>query len=188
MVSVFKYDHTTWLFSSKYKTEKSKNEIFNLIEAKMLTGNNTLKSKTDSSLEILINNNFLTRFSFQSEFDYGYFFLNTSKIVVPTKEISRMSRQIIEMLEGIENAVLPIYGQEKEYNVDIEYRDKSPYYSYWVRKLPEEMIYNFNCSLSLPNTTGSKIKVNKNHLLISSNSYNKIFELTKDYVSLQSTV
>lgn len=188
LVSVFKYDHTTWIFSSKYQTEKNKKEIIKLVQEKFGVQNNTIRTVSENRIELFLNNSFLVKISFQSEFDFGYVLLNTSKIIVPSKEISRVSRQIQDMLEGIENAVSPMYGQPKQYDIDIEYRDKSPFYSYWVKKLPEEMIYNFNCNLSLPNNQDSKIKINKNHLIISSHSYSRVFELARDYVSHQAMI
>lgn len=188
LINVFKYDHTTWKFWAKLITHTKQVEIISFIENKFTNGLNQIKSKTDNSIEILIDNNFLVNVSAQMIRGENHVFIFTSKITVPIRETKKWAGKITNLIESMESAVTPNSNPEKEYEIDIEYNGKSPYYSYWVKKLPEEFIHNFNLSLNIPNAKGSKIKVNKNHLTISSKSYAKVFELTKDYALLQSPI
>lgn len=187
-ISVFKYAHTTWSFSANFFSEKEPKVIIQQIEKQLGKNGNQIKVITDTAIEIFINNSFLVNISVQHDLDCNIVFLNTSKIIVPTKETNNKSIYISELIESIEKAVIPVHTKVGEYSIDIEYSDKSPYYSYWVKKLPEEMIYNFNCNIKIPNTTDSTVKVNKNHIIIKSKSHSKIFQLTRDYVSLQAMI
>jgi hypothetical protein len=145
-----------------------------------------IKSESWDSLELLFDNKFLLHFRIQ-QFDNDEYELHlyTSKIIVPTKQNKKQIAEISEILESIEGLLQLKISDEKLYEIDIEYSQKSPYYSYWIRKLPEEMISNFNCSINLPNKT-ERITINKNHLHIRANKYTKLFDLTSGYVSLKS--
>lgn len=186
IINIFKYDHTTWKFSAKLITDKSIKDCISLIGNKFTKDLNKIRSKTDTSIEVLVDNDFLVSVSAQILGGENQIFVRTSKITVPMRETKKRAVQITKLIESIESAIIPNSSPEKEYEIDIEYNGKSPYYSYWVKKLPEEIIYNFNLSLNIPNAKDSKVRVNKNHLTISSKSYAMVFDLTRDYALLKS--
>lgn len=185
IINRFRIDHTTWKVSFRAITLKNPKEIVKGISTEMLQQNTIIKSQTDTSLELLVNNNYLLNISFQNENGITTAFAFTSNIVIPSKEVKRRADEIAGILENIERHFSPTTSSNKEFSIDVEYREKSPYYSYWIKKMPEEAIHNFNCSISIPNNTDSKIKVNKNHIIISSPSISRLFSLTSNYISLQ---
>lgn len=188
IINFFKHDYTTWLLSFRY-TFIDHEEIISInsikeffIQSKKLI---KIKDESDDYLEMLVENKYLLSLRLQQDESNNYeLHFYTSKIVVPTKQNKKQSLEIAEMLESFERLLSFKISDKKIYEIDIEYNEKSPYYSYWIRKLPEEMINNFNCSINLPNRK-EKITVNKNHLNIKSDMYNKLFALTNDYVSLK---
>lgn len=185
IVNYFRYDHTTWKVSFRASTIKNDKEIIEQLSTKLAVNNNIIKAKTDNSLELMINNNFLLNISFSQDKNINSAFAFTSNIVIPTRQSKLKTIELTKLLETIEESFEPIAISEKEYSIDVEYNSRSPYYSYWIKKLPEEMIHNFNCSVTIPENLGSKIKVNKNHIIISSNSLTNLFNLTKDFINLQ---
>ena len=185
IINRFRIDHTTWRVSFRATTIRQPKEILEGISSELLKKNTIIKSKTDTSLELLVNNNYLLNISFQSENYITTAFAFTSNIIIPSKEVKRRADEIAGILEIIESHFSPISSSGKEFSIDVEYREKSPYYSYWIQKMPEEAIHNFNCSISIPNNTDSKIRVNKNHIIISSPSISRLFSLTSNYISLQ---
>lgn len=184
----FKHDYTSWMISIRYILEDRTNGISveNIFE-RFVRSNKTIKKKFSDakSLEVLCENRYLINFKIQQT-DYNDYELHfyTSKIVVPTKQIKKQIQEIKEMIELLEREITLTNNDQSNYDIDIEYSNKSPYYTYWVRKLPDEMISNFNFSIKLPNVE-DKISVNKNHLIIKSDRYSKLFDLTYDYVSLK---
>lgn len=185
IINRFRIDHTTWKVSFRATTLKTPKEITEGISNELLKENTIIKSQTDTSLELLVNNNYLLNISFQSDNKLTTAFAFTSNIIIPSKEVKRKSDEIAGILEKVERHFSPISSNDKEFSIDVEYREKSPYYSYWIKQMPEESIHNFNCSISIPNNTDSKIKVNKNHIIISSPSISRLFNLTSNYISLQ---
>lgn len=185
IINRFRIDHTTWKVSFRTTTMKMPKDIVQGISEEMLKQNALIKSQTDTSLELLVNNNYLLNISFQYENGITTAFAFTSNIIIPSREVKRRADEIAGILENIERHFSPISSNSKEFSIDVEYREKSPYYSYWIKKMPEEAIHNFNCSISIPNNTDSKIKVNKNHIIISSPSISRLFNLTSNYISLQ---
>lgn len=185
IINRFRIDHTIWKVSFRAVTLKKPTEIIEGISKELLKQNTVIKSQTDSSLELLLYNNYLLNISFQIESNITTAFAFTSNIIIPSKEVKRRSEEIAAILEKIESHFSPVSSSDKEFSIDVEYKEKSPYYSYWIKKMPEETIHNFNCSISIPNNTDSKIKVNKNHIIISSPSISRLFSLTSNYISLQ---
>lgn len=185
IVNYFRFDHTTWRISFRAETERMENTIIIELTDKLKHFNIIIKGQTSDSLEMLIENNYLLNISFSKNNNILTAFAFTSNIIIPTKQLKAKSLVLTKLLETIEESIQPLSNKQKEYSIDVEYNYRSPYYSYWIKKLPEEMIHNFNCSISIPNNQESKIKVNKNHVIISSNSITNLFNITKDYINLQ---
>jgi hypothetical protein len=187
-LSFFTLGHTVWLISIRYSfLEWEEPEIIEKIKASFLQLNKTIKIKeeTESYLELLWDNKFLISLKLQkTEFSSFELHFYTSRIIVPTSENKKQIREITEIVEAMERLLIINATDSIQYDLDIEYSKRSPYYSYWVRKLPEEVIGNFNVSIKLPDKT-DHISVNKNHLIIRSKSCHRLFQLATDYVTLK---
>ena len=143
----------------------------------------TVNKNRGDFLELIYKESHLFKLQIKKEGNLS-FYLFSNKIIVPTKRKNSTINELIEIAESLESAVIsPVYKSRK-YDLTIEYPKSSPFYNYWIKNLPEQSIYNFNFSIKVPSNQNS-VKVNKNQIIISSNSLNKLFDTTKNYLSLQ---
>lgn len=176
-----KQDHTYWRFS--YYIEQESDFDKNLFVNNLKKLNVSINKDYDDFIEFIYNESYLFRIQItRNEIDSINLF--SSKIIVPTKRVKSTINEIIEITEVIENSLNLIVTETKRFDLTIEYPKTSPFYSYWIKKLPEQSIYNFNFSIKIPDNE-NVVSVNKNQLIIKSNSINKLFDTTKDYLSLQ---
>ncbi|WP_282014970.1 hypothetical protein [Marinifilum flexuosum] len=136
-------------------------------------------------MEVLYNNSFLIKISAKKEEDSNLVFFSTSRIVVPIKQLNKKSNEISCLIEELQLLIRPNNLNDKIFEIDVEYSGRSPYYSYWLKKMPEELISSFNCTIKLPDKNGDLIRVNKNHIIIKSSNCSRLLNITKDYISLQ---
>ncbi len=182
----FKYSFTSWVLSARYNSINNENsvdcfekEIMNLGVKILKKENNFINFIWDSRnvINIRVENNYEDEKSIH---------LYTSKIDVPIKENSKKIRNLCSLFERIENSIDMLDRNNKEYEIDIEYSNKSPFYSFWIKNLPEEKIYQFNCTVKIDDENGT-IGVNKNHVRIHSNSFSELFHRLDYFLTLRST-
>ena len=177
----FKQDHTYWRFSYCIEQENEFDKILFIKNLKRL--NISINKEYEDFIEFIYKDSHLFRLQITNN-ETSRINLFSSRLIVPTKRIKPTINELIEVTEVIENSLSSIISDSKKFDLTIEYPKTSPFYSYWMKKLPEQSIYNFNFSIRIPNNENI-ISVNKNQLIIKSNSINKLFDTTKDYLSLQ---
>ncbi len=187
LLMIFKFDHTNWLFSANYITHKSEEETINKLKKYFLTTESIIKSIEHNRIEVLWKNKFLISIRMDNKDGDNIVYIFTSKITVPSKQNNNQISELISILESIEGVIQSDSDSKKTYEIDIEYTKTSPYYGYWIRKLPEQSVYDFNCKLRIANEKDEIVSVNKNHVIIRAFQFTKLFDLTKKYISLQAT-
>lgn len=185
LLMFFKYDHTTWIVSARYDLADERSDMLGALESYLRTVDCRVERRELDFVKVLWKNKHLLRFRETRDQDARYLFFDTSAIDVPMRQNGKIIGELSKLLESVESLVRVTGPSGKRYEVDIEYAGKSPYYSFWVRKLPEEIIHNFNCSIRLPDDKDDQIRVNKNHLIIQARQLQQLFRLTLDYVSLK---
>lgn len=189
VISFFKYDIVTFNLSSRYKIQYDflNNNILDKIFNFCIVNNCKLEKRSNTFLKVLWNDknlfNFRTTHIEDCEFEIIFY---TSKIDVSVKKNKKIIDELTTFIENIENIINP-EEKSKSYDLDIEYQEKSPFYSYWIRNLPEQKVFDFNCSLETPYNNDSTIRVNKNHVIVKSHQLFKLFEVAKNYLSLRGT-
>ena len=183
-----KYDHTTWVLSAQYRLSGEKEDLMDILEEQLRESDCRVEKRERGFVKVLWQNKYLLRFR-ETQDTHGdeerYLQFDTSAIDVPMRQNAAMVAKLANLLDSMESSIPLVRPGAKRYELDIEYSGRSPYYSYWVRKLPEEMIYNFNCTIRLPDERSGGIQVNKNHVIIKAQQRHQLFKLTQDYVTLK---
>lgn len=182
----FKNRYTSWLVSSKYQIKKTNENIIEEIAKYLISENCSFINKSKDSLKVTWQNkhNFNYRLITNSEnSDCLELHFNTTLMDVPLNNIKNKSNELIKFFENVENIIGTI--QNKDYEIDIDYINDSPFYSLWLKKLPGEYIESFRCKIKLPEIYNGFVTINKNHLIIKSNHFCDLFKITENYILLQ---
>lgn len=181
ILSWFRHDHTIWMYSYSVEIDNKFNDTLLLEELTKL--NIKINKHFNDQIEFIYNDSQLYRFQINTLGDVPTLHLFSNKIIVPSKRVNSTIHEIIELTETVEDSINHD-KQSRKFDLTIEYPGSSPFYTYWVKKLPEQNIFNFNFSISVPSNKNI-VKVNKNQILISSKSISTLFETTRNYLSLQ---
>lgn len=182
-LSWFKQDHTYWFFSYSFELDTPINNE-TLIES-FRQKNIQINKAEYNFFEFIYKDIYIFRVQKNQNSDgEETIHLFTNKIIVPSKYVKTTINELIHVTDYLEHSLININKESKKFDLTIEYPNSSPFYSYWIKKLPEQSIDSFNFKIKVPNNNNS-VLVNKNKILISSKSLNKLFDTTKDYLSLQ---
>lgn len=181
IISWFKQDYTYWNYSYSLETEDEINQ--SIIIEKFKNNNFSINKNENDFIELIYNESHLFRIQILHK-ENNNIHLFSNKLIIPSKKVKSTINELIKITELLEDSIGKIENQSKMFDLTIEYPNSSPFYSYAMKKLPEQSIYNFNFSIKVPNNENS-VRVNKNQIIISSKSINKLFDTTKDYLSLQ---
>jgi hypothetical protein len=185
----FGNNYTSWTLSAKYNGIIDSKTLLSDLQRLLLTGNNKIIKCDTNFLCIFMWNKIMFNFRLDKEYFENTdavdekFFLHfyTSTIDIPTKSIPLQTRLYSDIFENIENLIKMDNRNLKTFEIAINYPNKSPYYVYWIKTLPEEEILKFNCLLK-SRETDDKIVVDKNMIRLCSNSWTGLFRQIKTYL------
>lgn len=146
IIQWFSGTFSSWSFSLRYYNVLNYDDIIKILLNEFLKINCTALKKENDFISIYWQKrNILNiRVDKSNENEYSLHFY-TSTIDVPYRSIKKKINEICIIIEMVENRLSMKKREEKLYEVEITYNEKSPYYSFWVRTLPREKVVKFNC-------------------------------------------
>lgn len=185
IIKVFNNNNVSWVLSIRYDNiltyDKLLLELQNILTEK---GYKILKKENDF-LSILWEARHIFNYRIESRNinEYSLHFY-TTKMDVPVKSHERKIRELSSLLDIVENKINMIDRNQKYYEMEIDYPEKSPYYSYWVRTIPAEKVKIFSCKIIIGNNDDI-IDVNKNQIRIYATSLTVLFQKVNKYITLK---
>ncbi len=180
----FKYTSTSWTLSARYNSVVNENLTQVLIDFFVSVKTKIIKREENFVCMLWDSRNLLNIRIDDMEYGNKTIHLYTSKIDVPIKDNKKKIKELSSLLEKFENKLAMVDRDDKRYEMDIEYAGKSPFYSYWIKSLPEEKIYQFNCLVKIDDKDET-IGVNKNCIHIKSVSFSDLFQRIDNYLTLR---
>jgi len=185
ILQLFSNNYTSWVLSIKYENINNYDKILIELQSILINkGYNVLKYDK-YFLSVLWESKHIFNFRIENVVTNEYcIHLYTSKLDVPIKENEKKISDLCNTLETIENSIDMIDRNKKNYELVVYYPNSNPYYSYWVKTIPEEKIREFSCKIIIGNNDDI-IDVNKNQIRINAISLSALFQKVKRYLTLR---
>lgn len=180
----FRHSYTSWSLSIRYN-DVDRNTILNKIEDVLIQSGVRILQKDTSFICGLWNSRNVIHFRLDMNdgIKTGVHFY-TSKIDVPAKEHKKKMTDLMSFLDKLENNI-PLHSRaDKEYEIDVEYMNKSPFYAYWLKSIPEEQVHQFNCIVK-PSGFDDTVRINKNTVYIRASAFSELFRRLEYYLTLR---
>lgn len=100
------------------------------------------------------------------------------EIWAPFRESDRLEREIMAILEAIEDAIRPT---ARDYGLTIYFDGKNPYYGFFLRRLAASAIQSFHVDLTVK---AGLVTVSKERLAITTRSKDSFRDLVAHYLAL----
>jgi hypothetical protein len=175
---------TSWLFSVRYTNILDQDKTINKLEEILIQQNCKIIKKEYSFISVLWNDTNILNFRIENapynKYDLLFF---TSRIEVSYKSINKKIAKLSQFIECIESFINMVDRRTKQYEIQIIYPEKNPYYSYWVRTIPGEKIKSLNCKIY--DSESSQIDVTMNQIRFNDNNLQSLFYKIRNYLSLR---
>jgi hypothetical protein len=180
----FKNNYTSWILSVRYENIYDDGNLLSNLQS-LLSNEDCKMIKSDNTfLSVLWNSRHIVNLRLENMDNELSLHFYTTKMDVPIKSNTKKIKSLSHILDLIENTINMIDRNLKKYELDIFYPDASPYYSYWVKSLPEERIIKFSCSIAI-DENDDVVDVNKNRLRICADTLHSLFSKVNMYLTLR---
>ncbi len=178
-----RHDYTSWELTARYWSVLD----FDIGSASTALSDSTARivQSSDDYLAFIWQERILIELRLQPYGDQLELFIKTAKFDVPMRVASRRMSQLSQLLETIGNYMRQDSGAERMFELRIDYGERSPFYSYWLRRLPEQSIQQFDCKVRLPNSANESLWVSKNSLSIRAKLFSALSSDALDVVNLK---
>lgn len=107
--------------------------------------------------------------------------LTVTKILVPSHRYDEYMNWLCGVFSIIERE---FRAEQVCYRMHIEFPDRNPYFGFFVRHIPAKMLREFHCAFFSSLSEGATIDVNNDEIIIDADSPQKLYRLSKSYLSL----
>jgi hypothetical protein len=174
--------YTSWIFSTRYEGIKEhENLLNNIINELTKSGYKTIKKEQDFC-SVLWKSRNIFNFRIEKMDNRSSLHFYTSIIDVSFRSMKNKIKEFSTIFEKMENSIIMIDRNDKQYEVEISYNNISPFYSFWIKTLPSESIVFFNCSIR---DNDGIVTVNKNKIRYCTQSLQDLFFRIEKYINLR---
>jgi hypothetical protein len=113
--------------------------------------------------------------------DDGKASLATSKILVPSHRYDEYINWLSDIFSEIEREFRAI---DVQYRMHIEFPNKNPYFGFFVRNIPIELLREFRCTFFSSISEGASVDATNAEIIIDTDSLQKLCRISKSYLSL----
>lgn len=184
LLSYLKYDHTTWKFAIRY-TGKIDTITMAKIKEELIKNDYSIVQENRDSLSALFNKKVYVAFNLENHIHEKSLVYFSSEFDVPFRLIKTYKKQFSRFFGSFESFISSFSQIDKRYEFEINYHDGSPFYSYWIRKIPDHDLSTFNAKILTPKLNCEAITVDKRKVKIISNNYHEILDDINSIVLFQ---
>lgn len=179
-----KHDYTTWRLAFRYENVHSEITIPKLKES-ILRSNFTIQQEQTDYLTTLWNQKVFITFRVEKQIHQNSILVYSSQFDVPFKTVKTLKKELASFFESFEEFINSKSKLEKRYEIAIKYHDGSPFYSYWVRNIPEQEISQFSAKINTPKLSCKNIKIEKTTIIVESTHFTELLEDVQQIISYQ---
>lgn len=184
--------HTHWCLTAKFELScdlfkdgiSNIPELFKQIQRSLesVEDRDISIANTDTTLNVVFGSEDTISFSINSnETERPYIYLKTNKMLVPSHIYNEKLHNLGRWLESIGNLD---YTLDPSYELQIEFK-QNPFFGFYLKRLPRELIENFNCSINLPTTKStSEVTTTKDYILVRSTIVSSLLQSANDCLTL----
>lgn len=183
----FKNYHSKWKFFNRFddihlNRDLAKQSILNQFTSKNI---NVVK-ELENYLEIREDDEITYKFDLEEKID-GKLSINyrTSKFTVPWGKYQKELSKHVGILNDLAISLKP---KESSYQIILFFEENNPYFGFFIRYLPMEMVNKFNCQFRASNSEESMINATKDRITIDSQNTESLRKSAMDYLTLNNTL
>lgn len=109
----------------------------------------------------------------------------TSKFTVPWNQYEERISFFINLFNDIAIRLKP---QKPMYQISLYFEEKNPYFGFFIRYLPYNMVTDFNCQFASPRSDSTFVKASKDRITIDSSNTEFLRKSAFNYLTLNDTI
>jgi hypothetical protein len=127
------------------------------------------------------------RFNFGFEYETRRAALTSSKMLVPSHLYERSLKELAGTLTEVERVLRPT---RSDYRLEISFERQNPYFGFFVRNVPQELVRHFRCVFRTVPLHGAEcvIEATESTILLNARDHHTLHEAAGKYLTLSDTL
>jgi len=182
----FKDHHSRWKFFNRFEgVALNRKRAKEVITEELQNKDVKLEESLDNYLKFVEDDEVVYKFNIKQRKDSITIEFRTSKFTVPWSKYGEEISIYTDLFNRLSSRLNP---EKSNYQISLYFEKRNPYFGFFIRYLPQEMVRNFTCNFRSNKTDESTISATKNKITINSKKTESLRRNAIDYLTLNDTL
>jgi hypothetical protein len=140
-----------------------------------------IKKNIANAISISVGNEIEYQFDLETLDNNTNISFLTTRFTVASHHYEKTINNLVKLISAFEQTLHP---RDKSYQIQLYFEKKNPYFGFFVRHIPQQLVSNFNCTFVRPNDNSTIVKATKDRITIDAGNTLLLKENTLAYLTL----